>query len=141
MAGGTGAGLGTRAAEVLRDEFGLVPCVKCCLWPHEGGEVLVQSYNTLLTLTHLAQVGALQGLLCCRGCCAAGPAGGLQACRADSRGPWAPARRRCLTAWCCWRTQGMRQVCSRLLGNARPGLKVGGGQLQPGCMVLASGLA
>ncbi len=58
MAGGTGAGLGTRTAEVLRDEFGLVPSMNACVWPHEGGEVLVQSYNTLLTLTHLAQVGA-----------------------------------------------------------------------------------
>mmetsp|Transcript_5031 Transcript_5031/g.9465 ORF Transcript_5031/g.9465 Transcript_5031/m.9465 type:complete len:438 (-) Transcript_5031:89-1402(-) len=53
MAGGTGAGLGTRVAEVLREEFPSTCIMSQCVWPYDSGEVIVQNYNTLLTLSHL----------------------------------------------------------------------------------------
>ncbi|KAJ9526621.1 hypothetical protein QJQ45_017618, partial [Haematococcus lacustris] len=56
MAGGTGAGLGTYVAEALRDEYLSSHCINCCVWPYESGEVMVQSYNTLFTLSHLSEV-------------------------------------------------------------------------------------
>ncbi|KAK9820111.1 hypothetical protein WJX72_006233 [[Myrmecia] bisecta] len=56
MAGGTGAGLGTRIAEGLRDDFTSSFLLNHCIWPYESGEVIVQSYNTLLTLSHLTEV-------------------------------------------------------------------------------------
>jgi len=56
MAGGTGAGLGTYVAQALRDEYHSSHIVNCCVWPYESGEVIVQSYNTLLTLSHLADL-------------------------------------------------------------------------------------
>lgn len=55
MAGGTGAGLGTYAALALRDHYPSSHIVNLCVWPYETGEVIVQSYNTLLTLSHLAE--------------------------------------------------------------------------------------
>eukprot|EP00798_Chlamydomonas_sp_ICE-L_P011290 gene11290-18926_t len=56
MAGGTGAGLGTYVAQALRDEYLSSNVVNCCIWPYESGEVIVQSYNTLFTLSRLADV-------------------------------------------------------------------------------------
>ena len=53
MAGGTGAGLGAYVAEALRDEYAHAPLLNHCVWPHESGEVIVQSYNTLLTASAL----------------------------------------------------------------------------------------
>ncbi|KAK3238437.1 hypothetical protein CYMTET_51557 [Cymbomonas tetramitiformis] len=55
MAGGTGAGLGTRVAEALRDEYPCSFIFNHCIWPYDTGEVIVQSYNTLLTLSHLQE--------------------------------------------------------------------------------------
>ncbi|PNH05043.1 Tubulin delta chain [Tetrabaena socialis] len=56
MAGGTGAGLGTYVAQALRDEYHSAIITNCCVWPYESGEVIVQPYNTLLTLSHLADL-------------------------------------------------------------------------------------
>ena len=53
MAGGTGAGLGAYVARALRDEYPTAPILNHCVWPYESGEVIVQSYNTLLTLSAL----------------------------------------------------------------------------------------
>ncbi len=53
MAGGTGAGLGAYVAEALRDDYAHAALLNHCVWPHESGEVIVQSYNTLLTLSAL----------------------------------------------------------------------------------------
>lgn len=41
--------------QALRDEFQSSHLVNCCVWPYESGEVIVQSYNTLLTLSHLVR--------------------------------------------------------------------------------------
>ncbi|GAX79746.1 hypothetical protein CEUSTIGMA_g7187.t1 [Chlamydomonas eustigma] len=56
MAGGTGAGLGTYVAQALREEYQSSNIINCCVWPYESGEVIVQSYNTLLTLSHLSDL-------------------------------------------------------------------------------------
>lgn len=55
MAGGTGAGFGTYVAQALRDEYGSANMMNCCVWPYDSGEVSVQSYNTILTLSYLAE--------------------------------------------------------------------------------------
>ena len=56
MAGGTGAGLGAYVAEALRDDYAHAALLNHCVWPHESGEVIVQSYNTLLTASALLDV-------------------------------------------------------------------------------------
>ncbi|GLC37998.1 hypothetical protein PLESTB_000447600 [Pleodorina starrii] len=56
MAGGTGAGLGTYVAQALRDDYHSAFITNCCVWPYESGEVIVQPYNTLFTLSHLSDL-------------------------------------------------------------------------------------
>ena len=50
---GTGAGLGAYVANALRDTYPTATLMNHCVWPYESGEVIVQSYNTLLTLSSL----------------------------------------------------------------------------------------
>jgi len=59
LAGGTGSGLGTAVATILQDSFGgLTGKTSLCqaVWPHSSGEVILQNYNTLLSVAHLYQV-------------------------------------------------------------------------------------
>ena len=56
LAGGTGAGLGAFVAEAIRDEHRGATILNHCVWPYESGEVIVQCYNTLLTLSTLLNV-------------------------------------------------------------------------------------
>ena len=56
MAGGTGSGLGCYLSECLRDEFPHCFLMNQVVWPHSTGEVIVQNYNTLLTLQKLYEV-------------------------------------------------------------------------------------
>ena len=56
MAGGTGAGLGAYVAETLREDYPSASLLNHCIWPYESGEVIVQAYNTLLTLSTLLDV-------------------------------------------------------------------------------------
>ena len=53
VAGGTGSGVGTRVTEQLRDMNPRTTLVNQIVWPYSSGEVIVQGYNTLLTLSHL----------------------------------------------------------------------------------------
>lgn len=55
LAGGTGSGVGTSLAEGLRENFDL-PILNVSVWPYSVGEVILQHYNTALTLSHLVQV-------------------------------------------------------------------------------------
>lgn len=53
LAGGTGAGFGSRVAEELRDAFPSAFQLSHSVWPYESGEVIVQAYNALLTVQAL----------------------------------------------------------------------------------------
>lgn len=53
LAGGTGSGLGTRCTEELRDRYPNCQIINKVVWPYSNGEVIVQDYNTILTLSHL----------------------------------------------------------------------------------------
>jgi len=56
LAGGTGSGLGTYITEALRDEYPHTFLVNQVVWPYYTGEVIVQNYNSVLTLSHLYQM-------------------------------------------------------------------------------------
>ena len=53
LAGGTGSGVGTSIAEAVREEFD-VNLLNIAVWPYSFGEVILQHYNTALTVSHLA---------------------------------------------------------------------------------------
>eukprot|EP00051_Salpingoeca_urceolata_P003270 m.56530 g.56530 ORF g.56530 m.56530 type:complete len:357 (+) comp12623_c0_seq2:92-1162(+) len=56
VAGGTGSGFGTRVTERLRDTFPKAFIINQIVWPFASGEVIVQNYNSVLSLAHLHQV-------------------------------------------------------------------------------------
>ncbi|KAA6374534.1 MAG: putative tubulin delta chain [Streblomastix strix] len=56
LAGGTGSGAGTRLAEILRDNYKSSFLVNQVAWPFSTGEVVVQNYNGILSLSHLNEV-------------------------------------------------------------------------------------
>ncbi|KAM8797201.1 TBD protein, partial [Eudromia elegans] len=53
MAGGTGSGLGAFVTQCLRDAFPASFILNHIIWPYGTGEVIVQNYNSVLTLSHL----------------------------------------------------------------------------------------
>ncbi|NXM00053.1 TBD protein, partial [Tyrannus savana] len=53
MAGGTGSGLGAFVTQCLRDAFPASFILNHVIWPYGTGEVIVQNYNSVLTLSHL----------------------------------------------------------------------------------------
>lgn len=53
LAGGTGSGVGTRMSEMLRDEYQSSSQVHCVVWPYSSGEIAIQNYNLVLSLSHL----------------------------------------------------------------------------------------
>ncbi|KAK7477418.1 hypothetical protein BaRGS_00031320 [Batillaria attramentaria] len=55
LAGGTGSGVGAYVSEMLREEFPQAFMVNQVVWPYRTGEVIVQNYNAVLTLSHLYQ--------------------------------------------------------------------------------------
>ena len=55
LAGGTGSGVGARVSELLRDEYGRRSTIaNSLIAPYSAGEVSVQLYNSLLTLTSVS---------------------------------------------------------------------------------------
>jgi tubulin delta len=56
VAGGTGSGVGVAISEQIRDEFPNASLVHQSVWPYSSGEVIVQDYNAILTLSHLYEV-------------------------------------------------------------------------------------
>ncbi|GMH35482.1 hypothetical protein BSKO_03350 [Bryopsis sp. KO-2023] len=54
VAGGTGAGVGSYLAETIGDEFPSTSMLNYCIWPYSTGEVMVQNYNSILTLSQLS---------------------------------------------------------------------------------------
>ncbi|XP_038659780.1 tubulin delta chain [Scyliorhinus canicula] len=55
LAGGTGSGLGTYVTQCLRDMYPNSFILNQLTWPYGTGEVIVQNYNMVLTLSHLYQ--------------------------------------------------------------------------------------
>lgn len=53
LAGGTGSGLGSYLMNVLNDEFPDLAKLNVCVAPHLTGEVILQSYNCVLTIASL----------------------------------------------------------------------------------------
>ncbi|KAJ7995491.1 hypothetical protein DPEC_G00245120 [Dallia pectoralis] len=56
VAGGTGSGVGTYATQCLRDTYPNSFILNHLTWPYGTGEVIVQNYNSVLTLSHLYQL-------------------------------------------------------------------------------------
>ncbi|XP_024613416.1 tubulin delta chain isoform X2 [Neophocaena asiaeorientalis asiaeorientalis] len=55
MAGGTGSGLGAFVTQNLQDQYSNSLKMNQIIWPYGTGEVIVQNYNSILTLSHLYQ--------------------------------------------------------------------------------------
>ncbi|KAK3723858.1 hypothetical protein RRG08_008662 [Elysia crispata] len=53
LAGGTGSGVGAFITQSLRDEYPHSFILNQVVWPYNTGEVIVQNYNAILTLSHL----------------------------------------------------------------------------------------
>jgi hypothetical protein len=53
LAGGTGSGVGAFLTECMHDEYPSEQLINQVVWPYANGEVIVQNYNALLTLSHL----------------------------------------------------------------------------------------
>ncbi|XP_068601798.1 tubulin delta chain [Brachionichthys hirsutus] len=53
VAGGTGSGVGTYVTQRLRDAYPKSFILNHLTWPYGTGEVIVQNYNSVLTLAHL----------------------------------------------------------------------------------------
>uniref|UniRef100_A0A8C6GUZ9 Tubulin delta chain n=1 Tax=Mus spicilegus TaxID=10103 RepID=A0A8C6GUZ9_MUSSI len=53
MAGGTGSGLGAFVTQKLQDQYSSSLKMNQIIWPYGTGEVIVQNYNSILTLSHL----------------------------------------------------------------------------------------
>uniref|UniRef100_A0A8C5KMV3 Tubulin delta chain n=1 Tax=Jaculus jaculus TaxID=51337 RepID=A0A8C5KMV3_JACJA len=53
MAGGTGSGLGAFITQNLQDQYSNSLRMNQVIWPYGTGEVIVQNYNSILTLSHL----------------------------------------------------------------------------------------
>ncbi|CAG5117711.1 unnamed protein product [Candidula unifasciata] len=53
LAGGTGSGVGAYVTESLRDEYPYSFILNQVVWPYNTGEVIVQNYNAMLTLSHI----------------------------------------------------------------------------------------
>ncbi|KAJ3371440.1 Tubulin delta chain [Allomyces arbusculus] len=55
LAGGTGSGLGSYITEQLRAKYPEATIINQVIWPFAQGEVIVQNYNSVLTLAKLTQ--------------------------------------------------------------------------------------
>ncbi|XP_021501516.1 tubulin delta chain [Meriones unguiculatus] len=53
MAGGTGSGLGAFITQKLQDQYSSSLKMNQIIWPYGTGEVIVQNYNSVLTLSRL----------------------------------------------------------------------------------------
>jgi Tubulin len=53
LAGGTGSGVGSYLLESIREEFQDLSIMNIAIAPHLTGEVIVQNYNTVFTLSNL----------------------------------------------------------------------------------------
>ncbi|KXS11670.1 tubulin nucleotide-binding domain-like protein [Gonapodya prolifera JEL478] len=56
LAGGTGSGLGSFVTERMREDFPDARIVNVVVWPFRTGEVIVQNYNIIFTISSLYKV-------------------------------------------------------------------------------------
>ncbi len=61
LAGGTGSGLGTYMAEQVKERYAKKPLINVAIWPYSTGEIIVQNYNAVLSLSRLLH--ALDGVV------------------------------------------------------------------------------
>ena len=59
LAGGTGSGLGSYLAVLMKDYFPEVNLLNIAVWPNDSGEVVVNSYNTILSISENYKVSDL----------------------------------------------------------------------------------
>ena len=59
LAGGTGSGLGSYLAVLMKDYFPEINLLNIAVWPNDSGEVVVNSYNTLLSISENYKVSDL----------------------------------------------------------------------------------
>lgn len=59
LAGGTGSGLGAWVTEQIRRDYPHALMMNVVVWPYSKGEVSVQHFNSLLTLSHVYPVRPL----------------------------------------------------------------------------------
>lgn len=53
LAGGTGSGFGTHMVEEIKINNPKTSMINVAVWPYSSGEVILQNYNTILTLARL----------------------------------------------------------------------------------------
>ena len=63
LAGGTGFGLGSYLAVLMKDYFPEINLLNIAIWPNDSGEVVVNSYNTLLSISENYKVSDLMTVI------------------------------------------------------------------------------
>ena len=63
LAGGTGSGLGSYLAILMKDYFPEINLLNIAVWPNDSGEVVVNSYNTLLSISENYKVSDLMTVI------------------------------------------------------------------------------
>jgi tubulin delta len=63
LAGGTGSGLGSYVSILINENFPTVNLFNASVFPHKGGEVVVNSYNTLLSISESYKVSDLMTVI------------------------------------------------------------------------------
>ena len=63
LAGGTGSGLGSYLAVLMKDYFPEINLLNIAVWPNDSGEVVVNSYNTLLSISENYKVSDLMTVM------------------------------------------------------------------------------
>lgn len=55
LAGGTGSGFGTHLVEAIKEHNSKVNMLNVAIWPYSTGEVILQNYNSILTISRLIE--------------------------------------------------------------------------------------
>ena len=63
LAGGTGSGLGSYLAVLMKDYFPEINLLNIAIWPNDSGEVVVNSYNTILSISENYKVSDLMTVI------------------------------------------------------------------------------
>jgi tubulin delta len=63
LAGGTGSGLGSYVNIILKDYLPTINLLNASIFPHNAGEVVVNSYNTLFSLSESYKVSDMMSVI------------------------------------------------------------------------------